>query len=197
MDELSRIQGKIYEIRGYKVMLDFDLAVLYGSETKVLKQSVRRNIERFPNDFMFELTWEEYNSLRSQFVTLEIGRGKYSKYLPFAFTEQGVAMLSSVLNSKTAIAKNINIMRAFVFVREILMNPPINEVKELQNEVKELKQYVEDVFTDYNDINEDTRKQLELINKSLAELQAKKKELEKPRNPIGFGAPQYRQRDKE
>ena len=195
MDELSKIQGKIHEIRGYKVMLDFDLAVMYGSETKVLKQSIRRNIERFPNDFMFELTWEEYNSLRSQFVTLEIGRGKYSKYLPFAFTEQGVAMLSSVLNSKTAIAKNINIMRAFIFVRQLILDPPINEIKELQNEVKELKHYVEDAFTDYNDINEDTRIQLELINESLAELNAKKKELEKPRIPIGFGAPQYRQRD--
>ena len=89
-------------------MLDFDLAEMYGTETKVLKQSVRRNIDRFPDDFMFELTKGEYSSLRSQFVTLEVGRGKYSKYLPFAFTEQGVAMLSTVLNSKTAIASNIN-----------------------------------------------------------------------------------------
>ena len=100
MDELSNIQGKIHEIRGIRVMLDFDLAEMYGIETKALKQSVRRNIERFPDDFMFELTWNEYSSLRSQFVTLEIGRGKYSKYLPFAFTEQGVAMLSSIINSK-------------------------------------------------------------------------------------------------
>ena len=150
--ELPDIQNKIHEVRGYKVMLDFDLAEIYGTETKVLKQSVRRNIERFPDDFMFELTRDEYNSLRSQFVTLEIGRGKYSKYQPFAFTEQGVAMLSSVLNSKTAIVKNINIMRAFVAVRQLLLNPPVNETKELQNEVRELKQYVEDVFADYNDI---------------------------------------------
>jgi len=97
--DLQPIQNKIYEIRGFKVMLDFDLAGMYGTETKVLKQSVRRNIERFPDDFMFELTRDEYNSLRSQFVTLDVGRGKYSKYLPFAFTEQGVAMLSTVLNS--------------------------------------------------------------------------------------------------
>jgi len=121
--DLQPIQNKIYEIRGFKVMLDFDLAGMYGTETKVLKQSVRRNIERFPDDFMFELTRDEYNSLRSQFVTLDVGRGKYSKYLPFAFTEQGVAMLSTVLNSKTAIATNINIMRAFVAVRQLILNP--------------------------------------------------------------------------
>ena len=195
--ELQPIQNKIYEIRGFKVMLDFDLAGMYGTETKVLKQSVRRNIERFPGDFMFELTRNEYNSLRSQIVTLEVGRGKYSKYLPFAFTEQGVAMLSTVLNSKAAIAININIMRAFVAVRQLLLNPPINEVKELQYEVHRLKEYVEEIFTDQNDINEDTRIQLELINETLAELQAKNKELNKPRNPIGFHAIQQRQKNEE
>ncbi len=102
-------------------MLDFDLAELYGVETKVLKQQVRRNIDRFPEDFLFELTKEEWNSLRSQFVTLEIeGRGKYPKYLPFAFTEQGVAMLSSVLRSKQAIDMNIQIMRIFVSMRRMI-----------------------------------------------------------------------------
>ena len=191
--ELSIIQGKIYEIRGHKVMLDFDLAEMYGTETKVSKQSIRRNIERFPQDFMFELTWEEYSSLRSQFVTLESrGRGKYSKYQPFAFTEQGVAMLSSVLNSQFAIAINISIMRVFVAMRQFILNPPVNEAKELKIEMKELKQYIEDVFTDYNDINEDTRMQLELINETLAELQVKNKELSKPRNPIGFTASKNR-----
>jgi hypothetical protein len=95
--ELLKIENKIYEVRGQKIMLDFDLAEMYETETKVLKQAVKRNITRFPADFMFEVTREEYNFLRSQFVTLEKGRGKYSKYLPFAFTEQGVAMLSSVL----------------------------------------------------------------------------------------------------
>ena len=99
-------------------MLDFDLAAMYETETKVLKQAVKRNINRFPPDFMFELTAAEYNSLRSQFVTLKnAGRGKHSKYLPFAFTEQGVAMLSSVLNSERAIEVNIGIMRAFVAIR--------------------------------------------------------------------------------
>ncbi len=100
-------------------MLDFDLAEMYGTETKRLKEAVRRNIDRFPSDFMFELTPEEYKSLRTQFVTLEKDglRGKHAKYPPFAFTEQGVAMLSSVLNSEKAIAVNIAIMRAFVAIR--------------------------------------------------------------------------------
>lgn len=94
------LQSKIYDIRGQKVILDLDLAILYEIETKVLNQSVKRNVKRFPVDFMFQLSDDEYNSLRSQFVILEnVGRGKYSKYLPFAFTEQGVAMLSGILNS--------------------------------------------------------------------------------------------------
>jgi len=195
--ELPDIQKKIYNIRGYRVMLDFDLADIYGIETRVLKQSVRRNIQRFEGeDFMFELTREELS--RSQIVILNTGgRGSNIKYLPFAFTELGIAMLSSVLNSPTAIELNRGIMRAFVVIRQLVLNPPVNEVKELQNEVRELKQYVEEVFTDYNDINEDTRAQLELINKSLAELQTKNRELNKPRNPIGFHAPQYSQRQRD
>ena len=112
------IQNKVHTLRGCKIMLDFDLAELYEIETKVLKQAVRRNIERFPDDFMFELTREEYLSLRSQIVTLEKGKGRHAKYLPFAFTEQGVAMLSSVLNSYKAIQVNITIMRAFVSIRQ-------------------------------------------------------------------------------
>ena len=110
--ELQTIQNKIHEIRGQKVMLDFDLAEMYGIETRVLKQAVRRNPKRFEgNDFMFELTKEELS--RSQFVTLNKGRGNNFKYMPFAFTELGVAMLSSVLNSDIAIEINRNIMRAF------------------------------------------------------------------------------------
>jgi hypothetical protein len=187
--ELAIIQSKIYEIRGYKVMLDFDLAEIYGIENKYLKRSVRNNIGRFEgDDFMFELTRAELS--RCSFGTLNKGRGSNIKYLPFAFTELGVAMLSSVLNSKTAIELNRGIMRAFVIIRQLVFNPPIDKVGELQNEVKELKRYVEEAFTDYNDINEDTRIQLELINVSLAELQAKKKELEKPRRVIGFVIPQ-------
>lgn len=175
MNQLQVIQSKIYEMRGQRVMLDFDLAEMYGTETKVLKQSVRRNIRRFPNDFMFELTRDEYNALRSQIVTLKTGRGKHSKYMPFAFTEQGVAMLSSVLNSEVAIEINISIMRAFAAVRQGLLAPQPNDVKEFQKEVQKLRDYMEDVFTDYNDINEDTRMQLELINQTIAELQIQKK----------------------
>jgi phage regulator Rha-like protein len=116
---VERIVNKIYEIRKKKVMLDGDLAALYGVQTKVLKQAVRRNIKRFPDDFMFELTKEENQALRSQNVTLK--RGQHSKYLPFAFTEQGVAMLSSVLNSDRAIQVNIQIMRAFTQLRQMLL----------------------------------------------------------------------------
>lgn len=185
MEQLQIIQSKIYEVRGQKVMLDFDLAEMYGIETRVLKQAVRRNLKRFEGeDFMFELTKEELS--RSQFVILNKGRGGNFKYMPFAFTELGVSMLSSVLNSDTAIEINRKIMRAFVAVRQLLFAPPANKVQELQNEIKELKEYVEEVFADYNDINEDTRVQLDLINQTLAELQAQNKIANKPRNPIGF-----------
>ena len=118
-DEL--LMNKIYLIRNQKVMLDRDLAELYGVETKVFNQAVKRNAVRFPGDFMFRLTNEEWIALRSQFVTLENGPGKHSKYLPFAFTEQGVAMLSSVLNSETAIHVNIRIIRVFTKMRELLL----------------------------------------------------------------------------
>ena len=185
MNELQLIQSKIYEIRGQKVMLDFDLAEMYGIENKYLKRSVKRNIKRFiGEDFMFELTKEELS--RCNFGTLNKKQGSNFKYMPFAFTELGVAMLSSVLNSDTAIEINRNIMRAFVAIRQLIANPPVDRVGELEKQMKELKDYIEDVFADYNDINEDTRMQLELINRTLAELQARKKIEEKPRNPIGF-----------
>ena len=182
--ELQVIQSKIYEIRGQKVMLDFDLAEMYGTETKRLKEAVRRNIKRFPSDFMFELTKEEFATLRSQIATSNKRGG--TRYMPYAFTEPGVAMLSSVLNSEVAIEININIMRAFIAVRQMLANPAVDRVGQLENQVKELKAYIEEVFADYNDINDDTRMQLELINQTLAELQTQKKLDNKPRNPIGF-----------
>ena len=106
--------------------------------------------------------------------------------MPYAFTEPGVAMLSSVLNSDVAIEININIMRAFIAVRKVLANPVVDRVGQLENQVKELKEYIEEVFADYNDINDDTRMQMELINQTLAELQTQKKLDEKPWNPIGF-----------
>ena len=116
---IESITNRIYFIRGQKVILDRDLAELYGVKTKRLKEQVRRNIARFPEDFMFELSESEEKILRLQNATLD-GKGRYSKYLSFAFNEQGVAMLSSVLNSKRAIQVNIQIMRAFVKMREIL-----------------------------------------------------------------------------
>ena len=142
MGDLELIQSKIYEIRGQRVMLDFDLAEMYGTETKRLKQAVRRNLKRFEGeDFMFELTREELS--RTQIVTLNKGRGNNFKYMPFAFTELGVAMLSSVLNSDTAIEINRGIMRAFVAIRQMLSTPISSPVEKLQQEVKELKEYIE------------------------------------------------------
>jgi phage regulator Rha-like protein len=118
----ERIFKKIYLIRKQKVLLDSDLAELYGVDTKRLKEQVKRNLKRFPSDFMFVLTNKEHKSLRSQIATLETGRGKYSKYPPYAFTEQGIAMLSTVLNSERAIAINIQIMRLFVEMRQLIGN---------------------------------------------------------------------------
>jgi hypothetical protein len=116
----EKIEASIVLLRGHKVLLDDDLAQLYGVPTKRLNEQVRRNISRFPDDFMFQLTDEEYALLRSQIATLKPGRGRHRKYLPYAFTEQGVAMLSSVLNSERAVQVNIEIMRAFVRLRQII-----------------------------------------------------------------------------
>lgn len=144
--EIQIVKEKIYTIRGTRIMLDFDLAEMYETETRTLKQAVRRNMDRFPDDFMFELTRDEYNSLRSQTVILEeTGRGKYSKYLPYAFTEQGVAMLSSVLRSKKAVAVNIAIMRAFVLLRQHLA-----DYQDLKEEIKRLEEEMNLKFEDIN-----------------------------------------------
>ena len=184
MNELQLIQSKIHEIRGQKVMLDRDLAQMYGVETSQLKRAVRRNISRFAgDDFMFELTKEDV--LRCQFGTLETGRGQHFKYMPFAFTELGVAMLSSVLRSETAIEINRGIMRAFVAVRQMLSeDSSMKRLSALEKNFEELKQDLEDIFADYNDINEDTRAQLEAINNTLAELQSRPPIA--PRRPVGF-----------
>jgi hypothetical protein len=117
---LEVIEKKILLIGGRKMMLDSDLAALYGVTTKRLNEQVRRNLKRFPPDFMYQLSQEEFESLRSHFATLNKGRGKHRKYLPYAFAEQGIAMLSSILNSERAIEVNIQIMRAFVKLREIM-----------------------------------------------------------------------------
>ena len=186
--ELQTIQKKIYEIRGKQVMLDFDLALLYGVETKVLKQGVKRNIRRFPVDFMFELTQEEFNSLRSQFVTSNKRGG--IRYMPFAFTEQGVAMLSSILKSETAIEINISIIRAFVAVRQYLSmaSNQIKEIEELKQRMKALEEGTEDTIAAINDLSEDTRKELDDIYFALSQLADKQKQITKKneRKPIGF-----------
>ncbi len=182
MNELQAIQNKIYEIRGQKVMLDFDLAQMYGVETAQLKRAVRRNEKRFEGeDFMFELSPDEF--LRCQ-IGISNGRGG-TRYMPFAFTELGVAMLSSVLRSETAIEVNRGIMRAFVAVRQMITaNPMAVRLSVLEKNFAELKQDLEEIFMDYNDINEDTRAQLEAINTTLAELQANPGRKQRPR--IGF-----------
>jgi phage regulator Rha-like protein len=135
---IELIANKIYLIRGVKVMLDKDLAELYGVETKRLKEQVRRNIERFPADFRFDLTKEEIKNLRSQFATSSWGG---TRYLPMAFTEQGVAMLSRVLRSKRAIQANIQIMRTFTKLREALLDN-----KDLRSELEGVKQITEERF---------------------------------------------------
>ena len=172
------IENKIYLIRGQKVMLSMDLAKLYGVKVKVLIQAVKRNVERFPEDFMFRLTWEETQALRSQSVTLnkslvrheatESMRGRHAKYLPYAFTEQGVAMLSSVLNSERAIQVNIAIMRAFVRLKAVLSTH-----KELAHKLKELEGKIEKH-------DEDIKSIFEAIRQLMAPLSAK------PRVITGF-----------
>jgi hypothetical protein len=229
MDGLSTIQHRIHELRGQRVMLDFDLAQLYGVETKRLNEQVKRNIERFPEDFMFQLTrgeWEilksqiatsrlEAEPLRSQNATLETLRSQNAtansydnqgdivlrsqiatskqaekrggkQYLPYAFTEQGVAMLSSVLRSPQAIQVNIGIMRAFTAMRHALnaIDLPA-KVQELEHTIRDLKLDIEDCLRDQNEINEDTRAQLDAIATALAELQSKEPP-QRPRRKIGF-----------
>ena len=192
MEELTTIQSKIYEIRGQRVMLYFDLAALYQVETRVLKQAVRRNIERFPSDFMFELTADEFNSLkdslRSQFVISNKGG---IRYMPFAFTEQGVAMLSSVLKSAAAIQTNIAIMRAFVAMRNYIMTTSTitAELSEIRAKLALLERADEDNAEAVNDLSEDMRKELDNIYEAIAALSVKVPEARKKPRPIGFKLP--------
>lgn len=186
------IQDIIYDIRGVKVMLDYDLASMYEVDVSQLKRQVRRNIDRFPEDFMFELTAEEVSALRCQNGILKTGRGQHSKYLPFAFTEEGVAMLSGVLRSKVAVQVNINIMRAFVAVRQAIAALQSSELRyeQLSHKVDQLNAHVEEILHDQNDINHlqsqfnsEVALQIEVINDALDQLREKKTE---PDNPIGF-----------
>jgi phage regulator Rha-like protein len=170
-DELSvpdeLVMAKIYYIRGQKVMLDRDLAELYGVETKQLKRQVKRNLNRFPEDFMFELSSTENTSLRSQIGTLK--RGEHSKFLPYAFTEHGILMLSSVLNGEKAVAVNIRIMRIFAKIRQAL-----TDTTELRLAIEQIRHK-----TDNN------TKNIELVFQYLDEL-LDKKEHSKNRERIGY-----------
>jgi hypothetical protein len=162
------ISNKIYFIRNQKVMLDRDLALLYGIETRVLKQAVKRNISRFPEDFMFELNKSEFENWRSQFVTSNSDKMGL-RYLPMAFTEHGVLMLSSVLKSDKAIQTNIQIMRIFSKVRQMLL-----DTTDLKIDILQIQKKLE---------NHD--KNIELVFSYLDEL-SEKKENEKPRTKIGY-----------
>jgi uncharacterized protein YfkK (UPF0435 family) len=184
--ELQLIQNKIYELRGQRVMLDFDLAQMYGTETRVLKQAVRRNIRRFPGDFMFQLTQDEVNMLINNTLSqIVIPSGyNFGGHFPFAFTEQGVAMLSSVLKSDIAIDINISIMRAFVAVRQYITASE-NTTKELEEIKKQLKCLSDDVES-LNKDHETYEEQLDDIYLALTALAKKQKQPDKPHKPIGF-----------
>lgn len=178
------IQSKIYVIRGMKVMLDRDLAELYGVETRTLNQKVKRNTRRFPPDFMFQMTKEDIEEWKSQIVisnSIKMGLRKP----PYAFTVLGVAMLSSVLGSETAINTNIDIMRAFIEYQSIKTLVKYGEFQKLQDKLEKTNDYIEELLKDQNEINESTRAQLEAISTALAELQADHRKQPK-RKPIGF-----------
>ena len=222
--DIEVIKHRIYEVRGMQVMLDRDLAELYGVETKVLNQAVKRNIERFPEDFMFKLNKSEWVFLRSQFVTLKEsalstdtedidvvetslrsqivtlnndedsmssqivmtnGRGQHSKYLPYAFTELGIAMLSSVLRSETAIQVNINIMRAFVAIRHAIGAwQGVNlKVEQLSHKVDNLNARVDEILHEQNENNMEMAIQIGALNDALDQLREKPST---PRKRIGF-----------
>ena len=196
MDSLEPIKRKIYEIRGRRVMLDSDLAGMYQVETKNLKRAVRANIERFPDDFMFELTKEEYDALRCKNFTSNKRGG--NRYLPFVFTREGIAMLSGLLRSEIAIQANINIMRAFFQMQEALLivsNTQL-QLEQIRAEIKQLRTDMNDTLADQNDINEMTRVQLEAISDALMELQNQgKNPLALPE--IGYTAIQKRREEEE
>jgi hypothetical protein len=189
MTDIEVIQHKIYEIRGVRVMLDFDLSTLYGIETRALKQAVKRNNNRFPNDFMFVMTKNEANYLLNIGVSQNVIPLEYNfgGALPMAFTEQGVAMLSGIIRSQQAIDVNISIMRAFVQMRQfIIQNKEILlSINEIRQRLKLLEQSQEETLSSMNDLSEDTRREMDDIYIALAEMANMKKESDKPKR-IGF-----------
>ncbi len=204
MEQLDHIQNLIYIIRGQRVMLDYDLARIYQVETKSLNQAVKRNIKRFEGEeFMFQLSKEEWNAikteikksydinnqditvLRSQFVTAKSVQKQ--RFQPYAFTEIGVAMLSSVLRSEVAIYANRRIMKAFVSYRHMAEMPLAATYLELRKQIEDLRAEVNEILADQNEINELTRAQLDAISTVLSELQAPASSI--PSRPIGFIRP--------
>ena len=182
----TAIESLIYEIRGQKVMLDRDLAKMYGVETKVLNQAVKRNMKRFPEDFMFQLTPEEYEILKSQFVTSSWGG---TRKLPYVFTEQGLAMLSGLLNSDVAIKVNIAIMRTFVTIRNHLYTTQrfTAELDAIKAKLELLERNDEDNLEAINDLSEDMRSEIDTIYQAIAALSVKEPPQKEPqRQKIGF-----------
>ena len=190
--QAESIKDVIYEIRGRKVMLDYDLAAIYGVKTATLNQAVKRNIDRFPSDFMFRISEEEWNNLMiSQIVTSSLVKRKKSA-LPYAFTEHGAVMLASVLRSPSAVQMSVMVTRAFIAMRQAItkMLSVDLKVEQISHKVDQLNAYVEEILHDQNDINEQQEQtnnevaiQLEAINDALDQLRDEKA---KPRNPIGF-----------
>ncbi len=182
---IETIKNYIYIVRGQRVMLDRDLAELYNVETGRLNEAVKRNIERFPEDFMFRLEKQDIDSLRSQIATLKTGRGQHSKYMPYAFTELGIAMLSSVLRSSIAIQVNINIMRAFVAIRSAMsaMMATDMKVEKLSLKVDQLNARVDEILHEQNETNTEVAVQLAALNDALDEIREKPA---KPRTRIGY-----------
>ena len=203
-DSLGQIQNSITVLRGKQVLLDFQLAALYGVETKALNQAVKRNLNRFPEDFMFRLTSQEAAWMRSQFVTtytqyndnqqdnkISLPERRRADALPYAFTEQGVAMLSSVLRSETAVQVNIAIMRAFVMARQIVTETRENAlaINELRIKMKMLEDALENNLGAVNDLSEEMRSELDNIYNAIGALSVKYQDPPKPKmNPIGFAA---------
>lgn len=188
MEHLEKIQDRIYEVRGERVMLDFDLAALYQVETRVLKQAVRRNLDRFPEDFLFRLTAEESNLLIYNGVSQIVIPPGYNPggAEMFAFTEQGVSMLSSVLRSPRAIQVNISIMRAFVAMRNYIMSTRHieTELAELRAKLELLERNDEENLAAVNDLSEDMRSEIATIYDAIAALSVKAQQ--PPRQKIGF-----------
>lgn len=183
--ELTQIQSKIYEIRGQRVMLDRDLAELYQVTTSALNQAVKRNNKRFPPDFMFQLTNQEFANLKSQIVTSSWGG---VRKMPYAFTEQGVAMLSGLLNSDVAINANIAIMRAFVAMRSYIMTTTTvtAELSEIRARLALLEQTGRDNAEAVSDLSEDMRHEIDTIYDAIAALSVKIPKANTERQSIGF-----------